>query len=292
MNRSYKEHFITAGKIAKEVRAYGKSLLVPGASYNETRAKIVEMIHTMGAIPAFPPQIALDTVAAHYLVDPGSDHLFSTELIKLDIGVCYKGAIGDTAVTVDLSGKHQLLIDAVEKALLRAEQIIEVGLEVRAIGRVIHETIASFGLNPIENLAGHGLGLYKIHTPPTIPNIDNGSKALIRPGMTFAIEPFATDGQGLIYEAGNPTIFAQNKPLGKSPLHKKIASFNGLPFALHDLQAVSGDVAAVQKELLRLTKTAHVSAYGPLHEVSKGMVAQAENSVLVDDAGAVFITTR
>ena len=59
---------------------------------------------------------------------------------------------------------------------------------------------------------GHGLGHYKIHTDPPIPNYDDGSKGLIKPGMTFAIEPFATDGKGLIFETGVPTIFLLTSP--------------------------------------------------------------------------------
>src|SRR5580700_11344153 len=137
MNEQYKQNFIRAGLIAKQVRAFGQSLIQPGASYQDVITQIQKKITELGARAAFPPQIALDAVAAHFLPQPGYDITFSKEMVKLDIGVCVDGAIGDCAVTIDLSGKHQVLIDAAEAALLGAEQIIKVGLPIREIGKVI-----------------------------------------------------------------------------------------------------------------------------------------------------------
>src|SRR5262245_16761553 len=128
MNKQYKQDFFCAGKLAKEVRAYGKSLILKGASYNEVISQINRNIHELGAKPAFPPQIALNEVAAHFLPSPDEDIVFTDQVIKLDIGVSYNGAIGDCAVTVDLSGRYQSLIDAAEAALANAEKILAVGL--------------------------------------------------------------------------------------------------------------------------------------------------------------------
>lgn len=297
MNSKYKQNFIHAGALAKEVRSYGKSLIQKGASYLEIISKINRKIIELGARPAFPPQIALNHVAAHYLPLPGEDIILSNEVVKLDIGVCYNGAIGDCAVTVDLSGKHQALVDAVEAALLNAEQNLRVGQPVREIGKIIEETISARGFKPVRNLSGHGLGEYKIHMPPTIPNYEDHSRAVIKPGMTFAIEPFATDGVGLIYEGGIATIFG----LGSSrPLHSNLArsllaklrTFSGLPFAIHDLINQEWPLTEVQAGLDELIKAGVVIGYAPLIEEGNGMVAQAENSVLVDEQGKIFITTR
>lgn len=297
MNSKYKQNFIQAGSLAKQVRAFGKSLIQKGASYLEVMTKIHHKIAELGARPAFPPQMALNHVAAHYLPMPGEDIIFSDEIVKLDIGVCYNGAIGDCAVTVDLSGKNQDLIDAAEAALLKAEQSIRVGLPVREIGQIIEETIHSYGFKPIRNLSGHGLGEYKIHTPPLIPNYKDESKAIIKPGMTFAIEPFATNGAGFIYEGGTPTIFgvAAARPLRSElarSLLTKIRTFSGLPFAAHDLISEDWTQVQVQEGLDELIKAGVVVGYAPLIEQENGMVAQAENSVLVDEKGNVFITTR
>lgn len=297
MNQKYKKHFIQAGKLAKEVRAYGKGLIQKGASYLDVMQKVQKKIFELGARPAFPPQLALNDVAAHYLPMPDEEIIFSDQIIKLDIGVCFEGAIGDCAVTVDLSGKYQNLIDAAEAALLNAEKSIRVGMPVREIGQIIEATIMSYGLSPIRNLSGHGLGEYKIHTSPIIPNYDDQSRAVIKAGMTFAIEPFATNGKGMILEGGVATIFGLASP---RPLQTELArsllavirTFSGLPFAIHDLIGAEWPLDRVKNGLQELIKAGVVVGYAPLIEQAHGMVAQAENSVLVDENGNVFVTTR
>jgi methionyl aminopeptidase len=297
MNEQYKQNFLRAGAIAKQVRSFGKSLIKSGASYNDVISQITHKIIELGARPAFPPQIALDDVAAHFLPQPSQDIIFSKEVAKLDVGVCYNGAIGDCAVTIDLSGEHQTLIDAAEAALSNAEQIIKVGLQIREIGRVIAKTISSYGFKPVKNLSGHGLGHYKVHTPPTIPNYKDNSIAVIKPGMTFAIEPFATNGRGLIYEAQNPTIFSwvADRPLRTDLARKLLAmiqTFKGLPFAIHDLISNGLNLIEAKIGLAELQAAGVILGYPPLIEEASGLVAQAENSVLVDLKGEVFITTR
>lgn len=297
MDEKYKKDFIHAGSLANQVRAYGKSLIKQGASYNAVISKINQKILELGARAAFPPQIALNDVAAHFLPQPDEDIIFTDQIIKLDVGICYNGAIGDCAVTIDLSGKYQHLIDAAEDALLCAEKSIHVGQPVKEIGKIIEERIASYGLSPVRNLAGHGLGFYKIHMPPLIPNYEDKSTAVIKPGMTFAIEPFATNGKGSIYDSGNPTIFsfarARAVPLSvPRSLMAKIKNFSGLPFAMHDLIDQTHTLSEVRKSLTELVQAGVIEGYAPLVEEAQGMVAQAENSVLVDKAGKVFITTR
>ncbi len=295
----YFDHFLIAGNLAKEVRSYGQSLIVPGASYHEVREKIAKKIGQLGAIAAFPPQISLNHVAAHYLAWPDEEIVFSDQLVKLDVGVCYRGAIGDCAVTVDLSGKYQHFIDAAEAALKAAEQTVEVGVKISEIGRVIAETISSYRLKPIKNLSGHGLGYYQVHTSPLIGNYQTRCQEKIRPGMTFAIEPFVTDGFGLIYEDKNPTIFTLQSSYSYKPtsaatcaLLTKMETFQGLPFAIHDLMNEDFSLEQVKETLQELMRVKAVAGYPPLIEQRNGMVAQAENSVLVDHAGKVTITTR
>jgi methionyl aminopeptidase len=297
MKEQYIQDFIQAGQLAKEVRAYGKSLIIKGASYNDVISKINAKIVTLGAIAAFPPQISLNDVAAHFLPQPNEEIIFSDQVVKLDVGVCFNGAIGDCAITIDLSGKHQKLIDAAEAGLLAAEQSIKVGQPLRSIGKIIDDTICSYGYQPVRNLSGHGLGFYKIHMPPTIPNYDNRSTAVIKPGMTFAIEPFATNGRGLIYESGRPAIFSliKSRP-ARTPatrfLMEKINAFNGLPFAVHHFVGETFSLGEVNEGLNVLLKTGVIAGYPPLVEEMHGMVAQAENSVLVDNDGNILITTR
>jgi methionyl aminopeptidase len=201
-------------------------------------------------------------------------------------------------VTIDLSGKWQKLIDAAEAALRAAEETVAVGTTFGTIGKVIEKTINSYGFSPVKNLSGHGLGYYKIHTEPCVPNYDDGSIAVIRPGMTFAIEPFATDGRGHIEEEGRATIFSfVKRPAGKpseivSYILEKIRGYNGLPFALHEFCDGTFPSEQVTAAIYQLQKERVIYGYPPLVEKRECFVAQAENSILVDTHGAVFATTR
>lgn len=298
MNEKYKQNFLKAGSIAREVRAFGKSLIVKGASYNSVIDQINEKILDLEGKPAFPPQIALNYVAAHYLPQPDEDIVFSDQVIKLDVGICYNGAIGDCAVTIDLSGKYQKLLDATEAALLAAEKTVKVGVKFSEIGKVIEETIASYGFNSVKNLAGHGLGYYKIHTAPQVPNYyDKSSNVVIRPEMTFAIEPFATNGKGFIHEQGVATIFSYIKTKSVKTesakfILNKIKSLNGLPFAIHHFMGDKFSLKDIREGIHELLQSGIIAGYAPLVEDEPFMVAQAENSVLVDKDGTVTITTR
>ena len=211
------------------------------------------------------------------------------------MGVNLNGAIGDTAYTIDLSGKYSDLVKAAQKALEEALKIANVGTELREIGKTINDTIKSYGYNPVRNLSGHGLGLYDIHTEPTLPNIDNGDKTKLAKNMTFAIEPFSTTGAGVVAEKGHPTVFImqQKRPVRSAitrEVLKEIESYEGLPFAERWLQRKFGAKSGFA--LRELNQFGIIHPFPPLVESSKGIVAQAEHSILIDEEGEVVVLTR
>ncbi len=295
MDEEVKENYIKAGKISAEALEYGKSLIKKGNSLLDATEKIEKKIFELGGKPAFPVQISCDEIAAHFCPLEDDKTIFENQVVCLDLGVHVNGAIGDNAYTIDLSGKYSDLVKAAQKALEEALKIVNVGVELRQIGKVIHDTIASYGYNPVRNLSGHGLGLFDIHTNPTLPNIDNGDKTKLKENMTFAIEPFATTGSGVVGEKGHPTVFMmQNKRNVRSPITrevlKEIERYEGLPFAERWLQRKFG--AKTQFALRELNQFGIIHQFPPLVEVSKGIVTQAEHSILIDDGGDVVVLTK
>jgi len=295
MDDSIKNDFIKAGKISAEALEYGKSLIKKGNSLLETTELIEKKIFELGGKPAFPVQISCDEIAAHFCALDDDKTIFENQVVCLDLGVQVNGAIGDNAYTIDLSGKYSDLVKAAQKALEEALKIVAVGTELREIGKTINDTIKSYGFNPIRNLSGHGLGLYDIHTEPTLPNFDNGDKMKLTKNMTFAIEPFSTTGNGFVGEKGHPTVFMmQHKRNVRSPITrevlKEIESYENLPFAERWLQRKFG--AKSQFALRELNQFGIIHQFPPLVEASKGIVAQAEHSVLIDEGGEVVVTTR
>jgi methionyl aminopeptidase len=281
------EEYKKAGKIAAEALAFGKGLIVKGGSVLDLCNKVEEKVFELGGELAFPAQISMNDIAAHFCPEDDDELKFNDELVSLDVGVHVNGFIGDNAVTVDLSGKNSDLVKASREALENALKVVKVGVPLNEIGKVIEETIKGFGFSPVKNLSGHGLGEFDVHCRPTVPNFDNGDTTKLEKGQVIAIEPFATTGGGLIAEKGDASVF---NLLGKKPVRigfvreimKQIERFNGLPFTTRwltkNFSESQVNYALNQFKLLGILKE-----YPPLVEKQNGLVSQAEHSVIVDD---------
>ena len=88
-------------------------------------------------------------------------------------------------------------------------------------------------------------------------------------------------------------MMQQKKPV-RSPITreilKEIESYEGLPFAERWLQRKFG--AKSNFALRELNQFGIIHQFPPLVETSKGIVSQAEHSVLIDDDGEVVILTK
>lgn len=297
MDDEVKENYadwIKAGEIASEVREYSKTIIKPGVNLLEVGEKIENKIRELGAIPAFPVNLSSDNFAAHYTPTPEDETILDKQLLKVDIGVCYNGAIGDTAYSVDLSGKYNKLLEASKKAVENAIEIIKPGIKLAQIGKVVEDTIQSYGFEPIRNLSGHGLDRFQIHTKPTIPNYNNGDTTTLEKGMIVAIEPFATNGAGRIRESAHANIFMQISERAVRDMFARqvlteIKNFNGLPFSTRDL-ATKFPVNRVKIALRQLILNGNLQQYAPLVEVNNGFVSQHEHTILVWDE--VIVLTK
>lgn len=276
-----------AGRIAAEALEYGKSLIKPGAKLLDVSEAVEKKIGELGGKPAFPAQISMDSIAAHYCADPDDKIVFDKQVCSLDVGVHVGGFIGDTAGTVDLSGEYTNLVKASEEALKEAIKVVQIGVPVNEIGKVIQEVISGFGFSPIKNLTGHGLSRFNIHDFPTIPNFDTGDRTELEKGMVIAIEPFATNGAGMIYEREQGNIFAliQKKPVRgmfAREVMKEIEKYEGLPFTTRWL-VKKLSLPKVSFALRELLRAGAIKEFPPLPEKNKGIVTQAEHSMVVDD---------
>ncbi len=281
------EDWRKAGRIANESLHYAKSLVKPGASLLEVSEKVEKKIFDLGGQPAFPAQFSMDEVAAHYCADPDEETIFEEQLVCIDIGVHVEGAIGDNALTVDLSEKYSELVKASEEALKNAIKIVQIGTTLGEIGKTVQETIESFGYRPIRNLSGHGLDLFNIHSSPSIPNFATKQEEALEKGMTIAIEPFASTGAGIIHELDKSNIFSfvHKKPVRSlitRQVLKEINKYQGLPFTTRWL-IKKFPAVKVNFALRDLLQQGIIRQYPPLPDKDKGMVSQAEHSLLVDD---------
>ncbi|NPA74956.1 MAG: type II methionyl aminopeptidase [Euryarchaeota archaeon] len=281
--------YLEAGKIGKEAREYGKELIKEGASYYDVANKVEKYILDAGAKPAFPVNLSPNNIAAHYSPIKGDGMYFRRgDLIKLDLGAHIDGYISDTAVTVEVGTRNwEELIEASSEALKSAIKILRPGIEIREIGAAIEEEITIRGFRPIYNLTGHGLARYDLHHEISIPNYDDGTRTVLRPGMAFAIEPFATTGRGKVRngKGGNIYILTEYRHLDGffSEIFEK---YRTLPFAARWCEHHEDYLERLKEG----TKKGVVHHFAILQERKKAMVAQTEHTFVMTDEGAIVTT--
>ena len=166
------EKFREAGRIAREARELGISLIEPGVLLRHVLEQVEKFIFDQGGGPAFPAQISRNHIAAHYCCHPSDQTVFETEdVVKLDVGVEVAGYVADNAQSKYLGTNpdwHRL-IEASASGLRAALDTVGPGVKVHEVSAVIETAIESHGYRPVYNLTGHGVARWKVHTPPQIP---------------------------------------------------------------------------------------------------------------------------
>lgn len=290
------ERYREAGRIAKRAKEEAEKLVSSGRSVLETAVKIEEIIRSLGGEPAFPVNISIGSVAAHYTPTYRDKNVFPERgLVKVDLGVHIDGYIVDTAITIDLSGEYRTIVDAAREALERALARVSPGVSFKDIGRIVEETAKKYMLKPVRNLSGHRIDRYKIHAGESIPNYPESLVPWrFREGGVYAIEPFITSGAGLVSEERLVTIYSVKKAKARSSgeeariLREAVARFKGLPFCSRWLSDLGGNVDSIL-EALRSKGALH--PYPVLVEVSGAQVAQFEETVAIY-GGSVYVLTR
>ena len=140
--------------------------------------------------------ISVNEQVVHGLAGPR--RLEFGDIVSLDVGVVYRGYIGDTAKTVAVGGcdvKGQHLMDVTERALYVGIEQAIAGNRVVDISRAVQNYVEGNGFSIVREFVGHGVGR-TVHEEPQVPNfVEKGkSSPQLRPGMTIAIEPMVNAG--------------------------------------------------------------------------------------------------
>ena len=282
------DDWYNAGRLASKYVKIASSMVKPGAKLITIAEHIEEKILDDNAVPAWPVNLSLNTCAAHYTPVVNDETILTKEhIVKCDVGVAFNGAVGDNAITVDLTGKYDALVKASRDALNDAAKILQIGVSLGEIGAIIEETIVKAGFQPVRNLSGHGIDRYQVHTPPTIPNYANHATGVLKKGQIIAIEPFASTGIGKIKDAPDPNIFEviDTKPIrdltARQVLHE-LMQHDGLPYGKRWLCRKFPE-NKVDFALKRLHANGNIMNHAPLVEISSGIISQAEHTFLIDD---------
>lgn len=266
----------------------------PGTSFLKAMDSAEKRILELGGQIAWA-QMGLNDIAAHFCPEEDDAQVSEEgDIIKVDIGVHQDGWIADNAMTVVVGGKkeHADLLKASQNALKAAIKLVRPGTPLWQLGEAQQSEAEALGFRTVRNLCGHTLERYKVHAGISIPTFNNKEKTELQEGWQVAIEPFVTNGDGLIKEKGKATVFIVEKEKGvRSPYARSILQEakkqNGLPFTSRWLTRKMGK-GAFALGIRELQQSYVVKAYPPLGEISNGLVAQFEHSMVVGDKTKVY----
>ncbi len=277
--------YVQAGNIAREARQFGVTNVRAGGSSLELADSIERLVRQLGGQCAFPVNIGVNEVAAHYTPSRNNDIRFVTgDVVKIDVGAHVDGYPADTAATIEVGTKnHTPLIEAAQDALRICVEMVAPGTPVSALGSAVSRTIRSTGFRPVENLTGHSMEKWNLHAGLSIPNIETRDRSVLEEGMVVAIEPFSTDGKGKVGSGGRGSIFRivreRRAPDDVAEMFEEIKRrFGQFPFAGRWCDPLNPNAA---QHLSRMVRLGMIMGYPVLTEVAHGLVAQAEHSVIV-----------
>lgn len=289
-----KQKTLKAGKIASEVKKFAKNLIKKDMPLLEIAEKIEDKIKELGGEPAFPVNLSINEIAAHY-TPSHDDETLAHGLLKVDIGVHIDGWIADTAFSLNLESdiENKTLIYVAEKCLENASRVIKFGASTDDIGKEIYRTAISNNLTPIVNLSGHEIDRYDLHAGITIPNIDDKKDIKLKEGI-YAIEPFVTFGNGKVHDGKPSGIYFMlesknvRSPIAREVLEYIIDEYGNLPFCSRWLVKEFGTKALIALKQLEEQKNLH--HFPQLIETSKRKVAQAEDTFLIEQDKTTITT--
>jgi methionyl aminopeptidase len=206
---SDKENITRAGRIVAETLQALVGIVREGISTKELDLFAEEFIRTRGGVPTFkgyrgyPASIctSLNSQVVHGIPSV-STVLREGDIIGIDLGVTYKGLIGDAAVTLPVglvSDVAKKLMAVTEESLRLAIGQARAGNRVSDLSAAIQSHVESNGFSAVRAFVGHGIGR-SLHEEPQIPNyVVRQGDSVLKKGMVLAIEPMVNAGGTDVY---------------------------------------------------------------------------------------------
>ena len=199
-----------AGRITAQALLVTREAIREGVSTMELDTKIRNFIESCGAKPSFlglygfpgSACISINSQVIHGI--PSKDVVLQEgDIVKIDLGACYKGFHGDSARTYGvgrISPEAQALIDATEASFWRGVEQFKEGNRIGDIGSAVESYVNPLGYEVVRRYVGHGIG-HDVHESPEVPNFGTpGRGARLCRGMVLAIEPMINAGTGDVKE--------------------------------------------------------------------------------------------
>ena len=192
-----------AGKITAGALELAATLVKPGVSLIHIDSEIHRFITSHGATPSFLHYNGFPASACISVNDevihgiPGKRLLTEGDIVKVDVGACYKGYHGDAARTLfcgEVSEDAKRLERITRESFFEGIKYADPSHRLGDISHAIQEHVENAGFSVVKECVGHGVGAH-LHEDPEVPNYGRAGRGTrLYEGMTLAIEPMVNFG--------------------------------------------------------------------------------------------------
>jgi methionyl aminopeptidase len=211
-----------AGAVAAEILRLGGEAVRPGVTTDEIDAYVHDLYVERGAYPSplnyhgYPKSLctSVNEVICHGI--PESRALEDGDIVNLDVTAYIGGVHGDTNATFlvgDVDPASRQLVRVTEESTWRGIEAVKPGRPISDIGRAIEDHVKQYRYGVVRAFIGHGIG-EQFHTDIQVLHYyDSRANTIMRPGMTFTIEPMIAMGgwQHRMWDDGWTAVTADGK---------------------------------------------------------------------------------
>ncbi len=199
-----------AGRLASEVLDYLTPHVVPGITTNQLDKLAHDYItQVQGGIPAplnytgggsIPYPKSICTSVNHQVCHgiPNDKQLKKGDSINIDVTVIKDGWHGDTS-RMFIAGEGSIIAKRLAAltydAMWHGIKMVKPGVHLGDIGHAIQRFTESNGFSVVREFCGHGIGRIFHEEPQVLHYGKPGTLEMLKPGMTFTIEPMINAGK-------------------------------------------------------------------------------------------------
>jgi methionyl aminopeptidase len=192
-----------ACRIAAEVLEVCGQAVAPGVTTDELDRIAHQAYIDRGSCPStlnyhhYPKSIctSVNEVICHGIPDDRA--LVDGDIVNIDVTAYIGGVHGDCNATFlagDVDPESRRLIEVTRECRDLGIGAVRPGRPLSDVGRAIQVHAEKHGYGVVRTFVGHGIG-EQFHLPPNVPHyFTESASTILKPGMTFTIEPMITMG--------------------------------------------------------------------------------------------------
>ncbi len=192
-----------ACRIAAEVLAVTGEAVAPGITTDDLDRISHQAYIDRGAYPStlnyhgYPKSIctSVNEVICHGI--PDDRPLEDGDIVNIDVTAYIGGVHGDCNATFlvgEVDPESRRLVEVTRECRDLGIAAVKPGRPLSDIGRAIQGHAEVHGYGVVRTFVGHGIG-EQFHLPPNVPHyFTESASTMMKPGMTFTVEPMITLG--------------------------------------------------------------------------------------------------